>query len=77
MHALTAAIVLSSVLLANCVSKPTVTVAYSGLGKKELKDKTVAVGGLTAKDISMYPGQVHEITILSDAGTAMQHRLKH
>jgi len=61
---------------AGCLSPPSISVNTS-LRRHELKGKTLAVGGLTAQNIMDYPGQAAEETIVRDAGTALQKRLKH
>jgi hypothetical protein len=62
--------------LTNCSSKPTLSINGS-LGKHDLHGKTLAVGGFTAQDLMVYPGQEAEATIVSDAGMALQQRFKH
>lgn len=61
---------------AGCLSPPSVSVSTS-LRRHDLKGKTLAVGGFTAQNIMDYPGQTAEETIVRDAGTALQKRLKH
>jgi hypothetical protein len=67
----------AAVWIVGCSSAPTVAVIHSGVTKQVLRGKTIAVGGLTAKDRMTYPGQVPEMKILSDAGFALRRRLKH
>lgn len=57
-------------------SSPSVSVT-STLGRHELRGKTLAVGGFTARSLMDYPGQTAEEVIVRDAGTALQQRLKH
>lgn len=59
-----------------CLSPPSVSVSTS-LRRHDLKGKTLAVGGFTAQNLMDYPGQTAEETIVRDAGTALQKRLKH
>ncbi|MCF7789869.1 MAG: hypothetical protein K9N47_27345 [Prosthecobacter sp.] len=61
--------------MTSCSSKPTLVISGS-LGKHDLRGKTLAVGGFTAQDLMVYPGQVAEAAIVADAGTALQHRFK-
>lgn len=61
---------------AGCLSPPSVSVSTS-LRRHALNGKTLAVGGFTAQNIMDYPGQTAEETIVRDAGTALQRRLKH
>jgi len=68
-------IVIVAHLITGCQSRPTVTVVQNSLFKGALKNKKVAVGGLTASDAAVYPGQAQEMKILSDAGTVVQRRL--
>ena len=63
-------------LTASCSAPPTLGVT-SSLGRHELKGKTLAIGGFTARSIADYPGQSAEETIVNDAGTALQRRFRH
>lgn len=76
MRLLLSALFLSSGLLAGCASKPAISVAYSGIGKGDLKGRTIAVCGFTATDSGVYPGQVQEMAILNDAWHAVRLRCK-
>jgi hypothetical protein len=62
--------------MTSCSSKPKLFI-ISSLGKHALRGRTLAVGGFTAQDLMVYPGQVAEATIVADAGTALQQRFKH
>ncbi len=61
--------------LASCTADPTLAVS-SSLGSHELRGKTLAVGGLTAQGVMVYPGRTEESLILQEAGKALQHRLR-
>ena len=76
MNRLRISLSLAVLLTASCASPPTLVVT-SSLGRHDLKGKTLAVGGFTAQDLMTYPGQTEEETIVNDAGTALQHHLKH
>ena len=62
-------------LLASCTSRPTVSIT-SSLGRHDLRGKTLAVGGFTARDSATYPGQTEEASIVNDAEAALRKRLK-
>lgn len=64
------------VQVVGCSAPPSVSIT-SSLGRHELRGKTLAVGGFTARSLMDYPGQTAEAAIVSDAGTALQQRLKH
>lgn len=69
-------LVLAMALLAGCRSDPTLAVS-SSLGRQALRGKTIAVGGLTAQGVMVYPGRTEEGLILQEAEKALQHRLRH
>lgn len=69
-------LILAAVSMVSCASAPSVAVVFSGITKHDLRGKTIAVSGFTAADRMTYPGQVPEMKILSDAGHALQRRLK-
>lgn len=62
--------------LVSCAADPTLAVS-SSLGRHELRGKTIAVGGLTAQGVMVYPGRTEEGLILQEAEKALQHRLRH
>lgn len=62
--------------LASCAADPTQAVS-SSLGRHELRGRTIAVGGLTAQGVMVYPGRSEEGAILQEAGKALQYRLRH
>ena len=67
---------LATALTVGCSSRPTVSVVHTSLAKQDLRGKTIVVGGFSANDEAVYPGQVSEMEILSDAGQALRRRLK-
>lgn len=69
-------LVFVSAWLTSCVADPTLSV-ISSLGRHELRGKAIAVGGLTAQEVMVYPGRTEEGLILQEAGKALQHRLRH
>ncbi len=62
--------------LVSCAADPTLAVS-SSLGRHDLRGKTLAVGGLTAQGVMVYPGRTEESLILQEAEKALQHRLRH
>lgn len=62
--------------LTSCAADPTLAVS-SSLGRRELRGKIIAVGGLTAQGVMVYPGRTEESLILQEAEKALQHRLRH
>ncbi|MFZ2280768.1 MAG: hypothetical protein WAW39_23415 [Prosthecobacter sp.] len=62
--------------LASCAADPTLAVSNT-LGRHDLRGKTLAVGGLTAQEVMVYPGRTEEGAILQEAGKALDHRLRH
>jgi len=61
--------------LVSCAADPTLAVS-STLGRHDLRGKTLAVGGLTAQGVMVYPGRTEESLILQEAEKALQHRLR-
>ncbi|MBB5030589.1 hypothetical protein [Prosthecobacter vanneervenii] len=66
---------LLSFWLSSCRSDPTLSVT-SSLPKQGLRGRTLAVGGLTAPGVNVYPGQTEESIILMNAEEEMQRRLR-
>jgi hypothetical protein len=61
--------------LTSCAADPTLAVS-SSLGRHELRGKTLAVGGLTAQGVMVYPGRTEESLILQEAEKALEHKLR-
>lgn len=68
-------LLLLSFWLSSCRSDPTLSVT-SSLPKQGLRGRTLAVGGLTAPGVNVYPGQTEESIILVNAEEEMQRRLR-